>query len=75
MGKFKTKELDKLGFTNDKLRSLVINIIPKHFKHHSNEQIIQLLSDIKNNPEAFEQDERLGKIADCFLDKTADKAY
>lgn len=75
MGKFKIKELDRLGFTNDKLRSLVINIISKHFKHHNNEQIIQLLSDIKNNPEAFEQDEKLGKVADCFLDKAADKVY
>ncbi|MES2479978.1 MAG: RtcB family protein [Bacteroidota bacterium] len=75
MGKFKTKELDKLGFTNDKLRSLVINIIPKHFKHHSNEQIIQLLSDIKSNPEAFGQDEYLGKIAACFMDRTENKNY
>jgi len=75
MGNLKTKELDKLGFENNQLRSLVINIVAKHYKHHSNEEIVQLLLELKNNPDAYEQHETLGKIADFFLEKTSEKNY
>lgn len=75
MGNLKTKELDKLGFENNQLRSLVINIIAKHYKHHTKEEIIQLLMEVKHRPEEFEQHETLGKIADCFLEKEFERNY
>lgn len=75
MGNLKTKELNKLGFENNQLRSLVINIIAKHFKHHSKEEIVQLLLAVKNKPDTFEQHETLGKIADCFLEKRDERYY
>lgn len=75
MGNLKLKELDKLGFANNQLRSLVINIISKHYKHHSNEALIEMLSAIRSNPGQYAHDKHLSKIADCFLDKTAERKF
>lgn len=69
MGNLKTKELSKMGYTNDVTRSLVINIISKYFKHHSKDDLIQLFTQLKNQPEQYEQDPILGIIADKFIDK------
>ncbi|KAA5533522.1 RtcB family protein [Taibaiella lutea] len=67
MANLKTKELSKIGYTNDVTRSLVINIVSKNFKHASKETIITLLIDIKNKPEDYVNDEIIGKIASTFI--------
>ena len=64
MSNLKTKELSKLGYTNDKARSLVITIVSKHFKHHTKSEIITLLTNLKNKPEDYVNDEIVGKIAE-----------
>jgi tRNA-splicing ligase RtcB len=69
MGSIKTKELSKIGYTNDRARSLVINIISKHFKHHTKEELITLLTNIKTHPEQYAADEIVGVIAENFIDK------
>ncbi len=69
MSIIKTKELSKIGYTNDRARSLVINIMSRHFKHHSKAEVLTLLDDIKNNPQAYVHDELVGKIAETFIDK------
>jgi tRNA-splicing ligase RtcB len=69
MGSIKTKELSKIGYTNDRARSLVINIISKHFKHHTKEQLITLLTNIKAHPEQYVSDQTVGVIAENFIDK------
>ena len=69
MHNLKTKELSKIGYTNDKARSLVINIISRHFKYHSKSDILNLLIQIKDNPESFLQHEHLEKIAATFIEK------
>jgi len=71
----KTKELNKLGYTNDKARSLVINIISKHFKYHSTAQVTELLINIKNDPEAYINNEHLGKIASTFIERIAEPDF
>jgi tRNA-splicing ligase RtcB len=63
MGNLRTKDLSKIGYHNDQLRSLVIGIASKNFKHHSKQQLLDLLVDIKSNPEAFLDNELAGKIA------------
>jgi len=72
MSNLKTKELSKIGYTNDQTRSLVINIISKHFKHTAKADILALLSKIKDKPEAYLQDELLGRIAGTFIDQEAE---
>jgi tRNA-splicing ligase RtcB (3'-phosphate/5'-hydroxy nucleic acid ligase) len=69
MGKIKAKELSKLGYINDQARSLVINILSKHFKHHDKAQLIELLLNIKNNPSAYVNDSIVSKIAETFIEK------
>jgi tRNA-splicing ligase RtcB (3'-phosphate/5'-hydroxy nucleic acid ligase) len=67
MGNLRTKDLSKLGYTDDRARSLAINIITKYFKHHSKQELTDLLTAVKNDPAAYAQDEYLGKIAAAFL--------
>jgi tRNA-splicing ligase RtcB len=67
MRPIKTKELSKIGYTNDVTRSLVVNTISKYFKHESKETLITLLTNLKNKPEDYVTDEILGKIAASFL--------
>jgi tRNA-splicing ligase RtcB len=69
MGNLKTKDLSKIGYDNNQLRSLVIGVAAKNFKHHSKEQLLELLVNIKNNPEAFLDDELTSKIAEKVIGK------
>ncbi|NLR81557.1 RtcB family protein [Chitinophaga eiseniae] len=69
MGSIKTKELSKIGYTNDRARSLVINTISKHFKHTGKADLMALLTAIKADPAAYHGDEILGKIAATFMDE------
>ncbi len=75
MSILKPKELSKIGYTNDQARSLVMNIISKYFKHHSKEELIAMLVEIKASPETFVADEIRGKIAATFLDAAVEKPF
>lgn len=72
MGSLRTKDLSKIGYTDDRARSLVVNIISKHFKHHTKEQLITLLSAVKETPAQYLGDEVLGRIAGRFIKKEED---
>lgn len=67
MSILKTKELSKLGYTNDVSRSLAITILSKHCKHLSKQELSHILLNIKNKPEAYVSDEILGRIAATFI--------
>nr|WP_294794994.1 RtcB family protein [uncultured Mucilaginibacter sp.] len=69
MGNLKIKDLSKIGYHNDQLRSLVIGIASKNFKHHSKQQLLDLLVEIKNNPERFLENELTSKIAEKVIGK------
>ncbi|RFS19657.1 RtcB family protein [Chitinophaga silvatica] len=69
MAQIKTKELSKIGYTNNQTRSLVINIVAKHFKHTEKTEIIQLLQNIKSDPQAYLHDEVIAPIAKTFIDE------
>lgn len=57
MGNLRTKDLSKIGYHNDQLRSLVIGIAAKNFKHYTKQQLLELLENIKNDPGAFLENE------------------
>ncbi len=67
MSKLKTKELSKIGYTDDIARSLAINILSRYYKHNSKAQWLDLLTNIKNKPEDYVNDEQLGRIAGTFI--------
>jgi tRNA-splicing ligase RtcB len=70
MGNLKTKDLSKIGYHNDQLRSLVIGVASKNFKHHSKQQLLDLLVSIKNDPGAYLDNELTAKIAEKVIGKT-----
>lgn len=75
MGNLRTKDLSKIGYHNDQLRSLVIGIASKNFKHHSKQQLLDLLVNIKNDPEAFLGDELTAKIAEKVIGKVQGPSF
>ena len=64
MGNIKPKELSKLGYTDNVARSLAIELVAKHCKHHTQEEIIQLLQDIIVSPANYKQDGLWGRLAE-----------
>jgi tRNA-splicing ligase RtcB len=68
MGNLKTKELNNIGYSTDRQKSMAINTIAKHFKHRSTDEVIALLTDIRNRPEAYVDDIATQKIAGLFMD-------
>nr|WP_068886740.1 RtcB family protein [Pedobacter panaciterrae] len=75
MGSLRTKDLSKIGYHNDQLRSLVIGITSKNFKHHSKQQLLELLMEIKNDPEAFLDNELTSKIAGKIIGKVEGPSF
>jgi tRNA-splicing ligase RtcB len=67
MGNLKTKELTQIGYADNKQRSLAVNIVAKHFKHYSQAEVINLLSNIRQHPGAYANDDITGKIAETFI--------
>ena len=66
MGNIKPKELSKLGYTDNVARSLAIELVAKHCKHHTQEEIIRLLQDIIASPEKYKQDTLWGRLAETL---------
>ena len=64
------KQLSKHGFTDDIIKSKIINIAKKQFKHETDEWVIHTLTAIKTDPTAFLQDERLAVLASLFNEET-----
>ena len=69
MATLKTKELSKIGYTDNTSRSLLINIISKHFKYHSKAELIHILTEVLKNPENYLQDEIFSPVATLFSQK------
>ena len=66
MGNIKPKELSKLGYADNVARSLAIELVAKHCKHHNQEEIIRLLQDIIVSPEKYKQDTLWGRLAETL---------
>ncbi len=69
------KELTKLGYTNDIARSLAINIIGKHCKRNTSEEVIAILRDLQENPEKYKTDEIWSKLAEHFSPVILEKQF
>ncbi len=52
-----------------------MNTVAKHLKHHTKQQVLELLVALKSDPGSFESHEILGKIAANLLDKTVEKKF
>ncbi|MCG8699790.1 MAG: RtcB family protein [Bacteroidales bacterium] len=68
--RLKGKDLRKLGYTNNKAKSIAINIVSKHLKHYTKNEAEQLLKDMLSKPEDFTSHEFLAELANEFIKKT-----
>ena len=66
MGNIKPKELSKLGYKDNTARSLAIEIIARHCKHTSNEDIMATLADVLAYPENYKQDAVWSRLAEVI---------
>lgn len=69
------KELSKIGYTDNVARSMAINIISKHCKYNTKEEIKQTLAHILEYPEQYKQDEIWGKLATHFAPDNINKEF
>ena len=73
--KLKGKDLRKIGYKSDTSKSIALNIMLKSYKHIKKDEKLKILSDVKNNPENFKDDNILSKLADEFLDIVEHKDF
>lgn len=66
MGIIKPKELNKLGYTDNVARSLAIELVAKHCKHHTQEEVFNILRDVHLHPERYKNDEVWGRLAEVL---------
>lgn len=66
MGNIKPKELSKIGYTDNVARSLAIELVAKHCKHNTQEEIINLLQDIHLHPDQYKKDSTWGRLAEAL---------
>lgn len=71
----RTKDLSKIGYTNNIARSLAINITAKNCKHDTKEQILDRLTDIVNNPESYKESEIWRSLAEHFSPTAITKSF
>ena len=66
MGNIKSKELSKLGYTDNVARSIAIELVAKYCKHCTQEEIVTLLENIHVHPEQYKNNEIWGKLAEVL---------
>jgi len=77
MGKFiiKTKDLSKIGYTDNVSRSVAITLTNRYLKHLPKQEVMQLLAELKENPEKFLDDPALAKLAQTFIEEVAEDDF
>ncbi len=69
------KELSRLGYTDNVSRSLAVNIIAKHCKHDTKEQVVRVLEQLMEEPRNFLTNEIWGKLAAHFCPQEITRAF
>ncbi|MCL2649866.1 MAG: RtcB family protein [Candidatus Azobacteroides sp.] len=73
--KIQLKELSRLGYTDPVARSLVVNIVSKHCKYDTKENVIQTLEAILREPQSFWENEIWSKLAYHFSPREEQKTF
>jgi tRNA-splicing ligase RtcB len=67
--KITAKELRAIGFPESPVIPVAMNVMEKHFKHHTKEKAFEILKAILESPQQFANDELLQPIAEKLLPK------
>ena len=66
----KPKELSKLGYADNRARSIAVELVAKHCKHNTLEEIINILKDVRQHPQNYKKDCVWGKLAEILSPTT-----
>ncbi|MCF8336190.1 MAG: RtcB family protein [Bacteroidales bacterium] len=64
------KDLQRIGFVDDRVMSVAKNIMLKYYKHHNKAEALEILKKVHKNPNKFINHPQLGKIAEVLVEKT-----
>jgi len=67
--KLRGKDLSKIGINQDHIRSIIIDIAGKYCKHESKNDIINIVNNILQNPQAFQNHEFWNKLAKQYIEQ------
>jgi tRNA-splicing ligase RtcB len=67
--KLSGKQLRAIGYPEAPVISIAMKVMEKNYKHHSEEDALQILKSIFENPEEYLDDAVLGKIAEQLVEK------
>lgn len=72
--KISGKDLIKLGYPEGRAIGMAINVVHQHFKKEKKEKVLAMLKDVLENPEAYTDDEALGRIVYELVEQPSTKA-
>ncbi len=75
MAILKPKELSRLGLVDNAARSLALNIISKHYKHHDKYEIESVMMDLIRNPNCFLEDTIWSSVAKKMIGKSTENEF
>lgn len=65
------KQLRAIGYPEGPVISIAMNIMEKNYKHHTREEVLDILKNILSSPSDYVNDEVLGMIAKQLLPKVS----
>ncbi|MGB4846257.1 MAG: RtcB family protein, partial [Ferruginibacter sp.] len=68
------KQIRAIGYEEGPVISVAMHIMCTHFKHHTEEEALQILNDVLAAPENYTADEVLGKIAEKLIEPVIEEA-
>ena len=75
MGNIQPKTLTRLGYVDNKARSIAMATIAKYCKYDTQEQIVSTLEDIIQHPERYKADKTWGKLATVLIPSSSHSSY
>ncbi|UYQ92442.1 RtcB family protein [Chitinophaga horti] len=72
--KLRGKDLRNIGYPESPVISIAIGVMELHYKHHSQEDALAVLSKVLASPQDYVNDEVLGKIAERLVEKQEQEA-
>jgi len=69
--KIQGKELRAIGYPEGPVISIAMNVMQKNYKHHTKEEVMEILKAVLANPMEYKEDAVLGLIAQQLLPKVS----
>lgn len=67
------KDLQRIGFRDDRAASLAKQIMQRYYKKYNKEHALELLEEVVEDPEQFKKHPHLGKIAEVLMEASRPK--